>query len=92
MISESTLYRLLRGKCPADTIALMCFYGYLMRQNHDNNEVTLTTAQTAELLKWSAAKLRRTKNILRNMGMIADTTVRSLDGRITYHCVKILAY
>lgn len=91
MILETAFRKLLETEAPADAIALMCLYVYRAQTNTHGN-AAITTDEAAKLLKWSTAKVRRAKNILRNTGMIEDTTVRSLDGRIAYHYVKILTY
>lgn len=89
MISETAFRKLLETEAPADAIALMCLYVYRAQTNTHGN-AAITTAEAAKLLKWSTAKVRRAKNILRNMGMIADSAARDADSRISYHYITIL--
>jgi len=91
ILSKPLLDQLLQQEygSPADLIALYAFYYYTAKWQR-TNQPKATTGYAAKGLQWGEDRVRRTKKILKHLGLITDiTTKRKSDGQVTGHYIKI---
>jgi hypothetical protein len=74
---------------PADLMALYWFYYYTAKWQK-TDKAKATTSYAAKGLKWSEDRVRRTKKILIQLGLIEDITSRDKDtNKITGHYIYV---
>lgn len=73
---------------PADCMALYIHYYYTAKWQK-TNVTHSTTAYSAKALKWSLDRVRKTKKVLLDLGLIEDITRKSQKGKIIGHYIKI---
>lgn len=88
ILTKETIDRFLSSDNPADIMALYTFYYYSAKWQ-ETNQPKCTTSYAASGLKWSEAKVRKTKKQLVDMGLIEDIQIKGDDGRITGHYIKL---
>jgi hypothetical protein len=85
---KSVFTAFLKEKNPSDIIALFCFYYYISTKIQFTNQIKATTAFTASHLKWTPAKVRKTKNSLKDHSLIEDITKHE-NGKIIGHFIFV---
>lgn len=88
ILTKQTLDIFLNHENPAELIALYTFYYYTAKWQN-TNQARCTTEYVAKGLNWSSAKVRRVKKQLLEFGLIEDVTVKSADGKIKGHYIKM---
>lgn len=89
VISKITSDIFLKQEHPADLMALYWFYYYTAKWQK-TDKAKATTSYTAKGLKWSEDRIRRTKKILIQLGLIEDITSRDKDtNKITGHYIYV---
>ncbi|MFA5299691.1 MAG: hypothetical protein WC389_16020, partial [Lutibacter sp.] len=89
VLEKSLLDLLLKQENPGDLIALYIFYYYTAKWQH-THKVRATTAYTAKGLKWTAAKVRKNKEILLSLHLIKNIIqLDKITGKITGHYIYI---
>lgn len=87
VLSKSVLDLLLKQQNSSDCIALYCFYYYTTKWQK-TNQIRCTTEYTAKGLQWSKDKVRKIKNLLRDLLLIEDIITKK-DNIITGHYIRI---
>lgn len=88
ILTKETIDRFLSSDNPSDIMALYTFYYYSSKWQ-ETNQPKCTTSYAAAGLKWSEAKVRKTKKQLVDMGLIEDIQIKGNDGRISGHYIKL---
>ncbi|MHA1395984.1 MAG: hypothetical protein ACTSRZ_20975 [Promethearchaeota archaeon] len=88
VISKATLDILLKQENPGDLIALYTFYYYTAKWQKTNRPKS-TTYYTAKGLNWSEDRVRKRKNILKQLKLIEDIETRGEGNRITGHYIHV---
>lgn len=73
---------------PADCMALYVHYYYTAKWQKTNLTHS-TTSYSAKALKWSLDRVRKTKKVLTDLGLIEDIIRKSQKGKIVGHYIKI---
>lgn len=87
VLSKYVIDLLLKQDYGSDCIALYCFYYYTAKWQK-TNQPKATTEYTATRLNWSVNKVRKIKNILREVGLIEDIVVKN-NNVISGHFIKV---
>lgn len=87
VISKSILDLFLEQENSGDLIALYTFYYYTAKWQK-TNQVKATVEYVANGLKWSSAKVRLARSVLKDLQLIEDVQVRS-NGKMGERYVKI---
>lgn len=87
VLSKHLIDILLAQENPADCIGLYTFYYYTAKWQK-TNQPKATTEYTAKGLQWSPSRVRKTKNILRELKLIEDITAKK-NNVITGHYIKV---
>ena len=87
VLSKHLIDILLAQENPADCIGLYTFYYYTAKWQK-TNQPKATTDYTAKGLQWSPSRVRKTKNILRELKLIEDITSKK-NNVITGHYIKV---
>lgn len=87
VLSKHLIDVLLAQENPADCIGLYTFYYYTAKWQK-TNQPKATTEYTAKGLQWSPSRVRKTKNILRDLKLIEDITTKK-NNVITGHYIKV---
>lgn len=88
VLTKETIDCFLSSENPADVMALYTFYYYSAKWQ-STNQPKCTTAYVANGLKWSEAKVRKSKKDLIEMGLIEDVQSKDENGRISGHFIKL---
>lgn len=89
VISKITSDIFLKQEHPADLMALYWFYYYTAKWQK-TDKAKATTSYAAKGLKWSEDRIRRTKKILIQLGLIEDITSRDKNtNKITGHYIYV---
>lgn len=88
VISKVTMDMFLAHELSSDLIALYAFYYYTAKWQK-TNQPKCTTNYSAEGLGWTDARVRRSKSVLRGMGLIEDIQERGADGKMGDAYLKI---
>jgi hypothetical protein len=88
VLSKPTMDILLRQDHSGDLIALYVFYYYTAKWQK-TNQPKATTQYTAKGLGWTEDRVRKRKNILKQLKLIEDIEVRGKDNRIIGHFIHV---
>lgn len=91
-LSRPTLDRLKIADDVGDAIALYVFY-YDVAKWQDTIQIKATTSYVAKGLKWSQARVRKSKEVLIKLGLIEDITTKdAISGLLVGWYIKINYY
>lgn len=88
ILTKQTIDVFLRSKNPADIMSLYTFYYYTAKWQ-ETNQPKCTTNYVAKGLKWSEAKVRRSKKELVELGLVEDIQQKDESGKILGHYIKL---
>lgn len=88
VLSKVTSDILLKQEKPSDVLALYLFY-YITSKWQDQRNAYCTTSYTAEGLKWSEVRVRKTKKVLINLGLIENVIKKDSSGKVIGHYIKV---
>lgn len=88
IISQSMMKLFYTKDHPTDLIGLYTFY-YLTAKNQKTNLLEITTSKTADYLKWSEDRVRKTKKVLTDLGLIKNKIIVDNLNRIRKHVIQI---
>ena len=88
IIHKSLIDKFLEEEFPGDLIALYTFYYYTAKWQ-GTNQTRATTSYSSAGLKWSEARIRKTKQTLIRLGLVEDKTQKDAKGQIIGHYVYV---
>ena len=88
IISKQTSDLFLKQENPADVLSLYWLYYYTAKWQ-ETNQPKCSTGYVAKGLNWSMEKVKRTKKVLIELGLIEDIRQTNQQGKITGWYIKI---
>lgn len=88
VLSKVTSDILLKQEKPADVLALYVFY-YITAKWQNQKNARCTTEYAANGLKWTGTRIRKTKKILIELGLIENVIKKDSTGKIIGHYVRV---
>jgi len=77
------------GKSAGDALALYCFYCFTARRQSRGQVIHATVGYTAVGLKWTKDRVRRARQVLKELGLVDDHVVYDAGHRVVQHRVKV---
>jgi hypothetical protein len=91
-ITRQTIQRIISHPNPkaktGDMIALWMFYAYTARWQ-EVNQPKATTSYTAKGLRWSQERVKKTKNLLKGLGLIEDAVRKDASGKVVGWYIRV---